>query len=233
MLKSWYLKEEEKQILITANANAEIQLLKAQIHPHFLFNTLNNIYSFTLDKSPVAGDMVLQLSDMMRYMINDCDTPFVPLSKELKMMSDYIALEKVRYGNRLDLQIAITGETANKQITPLLMIPFLENCFKHGTSKMLRDAWIKVFIQADENVLHFTLANSKPADEFVNGKGGIGLNNVKKRLGLIYGADHLLTIESSINTFTVNMQIPLRAKGQYSARKEIIFEEYNKFENES
>jgi LytS/YehU family sensor histidine kinase len=90
------------------------------------------------------------------------------------------------------------------------MMPFLENSFKHGTSKMLRDPWIKLFIQADENLLHFTLANSKPADENVNGKSGIGLSNVKKRLQLLYPQNHLLLVESTENTFTVNMQIPLR-----------------------
>ena len=95
-------------------------------------------------------------------------------------------------------------------ITPLLMIPFVENSFKHGTSKMLRDPWIKLFIQTDEDVLHFTLTNSKPADEIINEKGGIGLSNVKKRLELLYPGNYLLTIEPTVNTFTVNMQIPLQ-----------------------
>jgi LytS/YehU family sensor histidine kinase len=209
MLKNWYLKEEEKQLLITANANAEMQLLKAQIHPHFLFNTLNNIYSFTLNKSPVAGDMVLQLSSMVNYMIADCNAEFVLLQQELKMLNDYINLEKVRYGNRLDLQITITGEIANKQITPLLMIPFIENSFKHGTSKMLKEPWIKLFIQADENILHFSLTNSKPINANKNGNGGIGLNNVKKRLELLYPNTHLLIVEPTEHTYTVNMQVPL------------------------
>ncbi len=105
------------------------------------------------------------------------------------------------------------------------MIPFVENSFKHGTSKMLKDPWIKLFIQADEDILHFTLTNSKPANEIVNVKGGIGLNNVKKRLELLYPSHHLLAIESSVNTFTVNMQIPLMevyAEERYTNRKEKI-----------
>lgn len=216
---------EERELLAQENANAELQILKAQIHPHFLFNTLNNIYSFTLNKSPKAGEMVLQLSDMIKYMINDCEEEFVSLNKELKMMSDYIELEKVRYGSRLDIQLEITGDYNTKIIAPLLMIPFVENSFKHGTSKMLRDPWIKLFIQADENLLHFSLANSKPADEIVNGKGGIGLNNVKKRLELLYPSNHLLTIESTVNTFTVNMQIPLQQMSEanlYNTEKAMI-----------
>ncbi len=227
MLKNYYEKMDEKIALVKENANAELQFLKAQVHPHFLFNTLNNIYSFTLNKSPKAGGLVLKLSDTLKYMINDCDAPLVPLEKELKMLKDYIELEKVRYGNRLNIQIDIPDGYNNKMITPLLMIPFVENSFKHGTSKMLKDPWIKLFIQADEDVLHFTLTNSKPADEIVNVKGGIGLNNVKKRLGLLYPFNHLLTIESSVNTFTVNMQIPLQnmnGKEQYSTREEIIID---------
>lgn len=216
MLKNWYLKEEEKQLLITANANAEMQLLKAQIHPHFLFNTLNNIYAFTLNKSPVAGEMVLQLSDMMNYMIADCNAEFVLLQQELKMLNDYISLEKVRYG-KLDLQVTITGDIANKHITPLLMIPFIENSFKHGTSKMLKEPWINLFIQADENILHFSLTNSKPPNAIKEGNGGIGLNNVKKRLALLYPNNHLLIVEPTENTFTVNMQVPLE-----KIKKEVV-----------
>lgn len=210
MFKSWYLKEQEKQILITENANAEIQLLKAQVHPHFLFNTLNNIYSFTLNKDPCAAGLVLKLSDTMNYMITECEEPFVALEKELKMISDYIGLEKVRYGNSLDISFNIAGDYNNKLVVPLLMIPFVENSFKHGASKMLRHPWIHLSIQADEDLLHFTLVNSKPADETVQIKGGIGLKNVQKRLELIYPGAHLLSIESTINTFTVNMQVPLK-----------------------
>lgn len=209
MFKAWHIKEKEKEALLYANAAAEILLLKAQVHPHFLFNTLNNIYSFALDKSPKAGEMVQQLGDMMEYMINDCETELVTLDKELKMLSDYIGLEKVRYGNRLHVQIAIAGGDKNKLVTPLLMIPFVENSFKHGTSQMLDNPWIKLSVQADEEVLHFILTNSKPAHIAVNGKSGIGLSNVKKRLALLYPSNHLLTVESTINTFTVNMQVPL------------------------
>jgi sensor histidine kinase YesM len=221
MLKTWYLKEEEKQILLTENANAEIQLLKAQIHPHFLFNTLNNIYSFTLNKSPEAAELVSKLSDTMNYMITDCNTEFIPLQKELKMIADYMGLEQVRYGKRLDVKINITGEYQSKIIIPLLMIPFVENSFKHGTSKMLRDPWIKLFIQADAEILHFTLINNKPVTEVINGKSGIGLENVKKRLELLYPKNHLLLIEQTENTFTVNMQVPIFASSTQPAKQHV------------
>ncbi|MBV9962543.1 MAG: histidine kinase [Parafilimonas sp.] len=209
LLKRFYNKLQENQQLTRENANAELQLLKAQIHPHFLFNTLNNIYAFTLNKSMQAPQLVMNLSDTLQYMITDCEADMVLLDQELKMINDYVDLEKVRYGNRLDFAIEIVGDTANKKIVPLLMIPFIENSFKHGASKMLRDAWIKLSIQADENVLHFTLTNNKPAQEIIAEKGGIGLSNVQKRLELLYPQQHLLTIESTTHTFTVNMQVPL------------------------
>lgn len=207
--KDWRQKQRDNLNLKKENANAELSLLKAQIHPHFLFNTLNNIYAFTLNKSPQAKNIVRKLEDMLHYMIEECEQPLVTVTNEIKTIEDYFELERIRYGNSLDMQMEITGDYNNKIITPLLMMPFVENSFKHGTSKMLRKPWIKLFIQADENVLHFTLTNSKPVHETANRKGGIGLNNVKKRLELLYPQNHLLTIESTVNTFTVNMQIPL------------------------
>lgn len=209
VLKQFYIKVQENQQLTRENANAELQLLKAQVHPHFLFNTLNNIYAFTLNKSMQAPQLVMNLSDTLQYMITDCEAEMVSLQQELKMIKDYVDLEKVRYGDRLDFAIEISGETENKKIVPLLMIPFIENSFKHGASKMLRDPWIKLFIQADEAILHFTLINSKPSTEVPLGKGGIGLVNVKKRLQLLYPNNHLVNFESTVNTFTVNMQVPL------------------------
>jgi len=209
LFKTWYLKQMEGQMLAKANAETEMQILKAQVQPHFLFNTLNNIYSFTLNESPKAEELVSSLYEIMRYMVNDCNVELIELKKDLKMIEDYIELERVRYGRRLDIQINVDGKCQDKLITPLLMIPFVENSFKHGASKMLKDPWIQLSIQADEEILHFTLVNNKPAEESITAKKGIGLSNVKKRLELLYTQNHLLLIESTENTFTVNMQIPL------------------------
>ncbi len=210
MLKNWYLKEEEKNALTLGNTNAELLLLKAQVHPHFLFNTLNNIYSFTLYKSPLAGELVAKLSHIIRYMTKECDRDLVPLSKEIKILNDYIGLEKIRYGNRLDLQVEINGDAENKLIAPLLMIPFIENSFKHGASRMLEHPWIKLNINIEEEKLHFQLSNSKPAAALnPNGKGGLGLNNVKRRLELLYPTSHQLTIKSEEIVFSVEMVVVL------------------------
>jgi sensor histidine kinase YesM len=209
LFKDWQQKQKDNLDLRKENASAELLLLKAQIHPHFLFNTLNNIYSFTLDKSPQAKKMVKMLEDMLHYMIEECEQPLVSLGKEIAVLQDYFELERIRYGNSIDMQFEIAGDYSGKVVSPLLMIPFVENSFKHGTSRVLRDPWIKLFIQADDDVVHFSLTNSKPAEETVNPKRGIGLFNVKKRLELLYPAAHLLVIESTKNTYTVNMQIPI------------------------
>ena len=209
--KNYYLKMEERESLIAETSHAEMQLLKAQVHPHFLFNTLNNIYSFALQKSPQAGGLVLKLSDTLKYMINDCDVPFVSLEKELKLIDDYIGLEKVRYGDRLDMKVDIKGDYKNKLIVPLLLIPFVENCFKHGSSKMLKQPWIKLKIVVNENDFLLDLRNNKPGEAFsTNGKNGIGLKNVQKRLQLLYPQQHQLTIQQTEDEFLVQLKIPLQ-----------------------
>jgi len=210
MLKNYYLKMQEKATLIEESANAEMQLLKAQIHPHFLFNTLNNIYSFNLDKSPIAADLVLKLSHTLKYMINDCDAALVPLEKEVNMLQDYIGLETVRYGSRLKMTAVITGDSSKKLIAPLLLIPFVENSFKHGASKMLEYPWIEMKINILDTILDFELSNSKPehaAD--LNGKNGIGLSNVKKRLELLYSNNYSLILNDTPTFFHVNLRLPL------------------------
>ena len=210
ILKNWHLEHLKSETLAKENANAELQLLKAQIHPHFLFNTLNNIYSFSLHQSPQAGTLVRKLSGMLSYMINECEEKLVPLEKELNLVQDYMGLEKVRYGKRLDMQIEIHGDFENKYIAPLLMIPFVENCFKHGTSQMLRHPWIKLEITTVGDQLFFNLSNSKPSLLHANSQNkGIGLLNVKKRLQLLYQGRHQLDISSTEEIFSVNMQLLL------------------------
>lgn len=218
MLKSFYEKMEEKGALIRENANAELQLLKAQVHPHFLFNTLNNIYSYTIIKSPEAPMLVKKLSDMLRYMTNDCERPLVPLKQELKIISDYIDLEKVRYGSRLRLQVNIKGEAEDQQVAPLLLIPFVENSFKHGTSRMVEQAWISLAVDIKPGTLVFHLENSKPQEvKATNGECGIGLANVQKRLKLLYPQDHWLEIREQEHMFKVSLEFPLHVKHTYSS----------------
>jgi hypothetical protein len=210
ILKNWHLGQVESETLAKENASAELQLLKAQIHPHFLFNTLNNIYSFSLNQSPQAGTLVKKLSGMLGYMINECEEKLVPLEKELKLIQDYMGLENVRYGKRLSMYVEIQGDFDNKYIAPLLMIPFVENSFKHGTSQMLKNPWIKLEINTVGNQFFLNLSNSKPSLAHpVRPNKGIGLLNVKKRLQLLYSGQHQLDISETEDMFTVSMQILL------------------------
>lgn len=211
--KDWHKKQTEGEILIRENKQAELQLLKAQIHPHFLFNTLNNIYSFTITGSPEAAALVDKLSGMIDYITTEGEKSFVPVEKEIQLMYDYIGLEKVRYGDRLDMQVEINGDYKNKMIAPLLMIPFVENCFKHGTSQMRGRQWIKLIIDIKEDQLDFNLTNSKPSQHvYSKSKNGIGLLNVKKRLALLYPDKHQLIISSNDGVYSVHLQIELQTQ---------------------
>lgn len=209
-VKTWHLKQKEKETLTRENINAELQLLKAQVHPHFLFNTLNNIYSYSLNKSSQAAGLVQKLRSMLQYMITECDQPLVPIKSELKMIQDYLGLEKIRYGNRLSMQVEIKNDHKNEMIAPLLMIPFVENSFKHGTSQMLEHPWVRLKILVENDMLLFDLSNSKPVQPLAqNTKHGIGLNNVCKRLELLYPGQHELQTGSTDDEFSVHLQIIL------------------------
>ena len=211
--KDWYIKQRRSEQLGRENVQAELQLLKAQVHPHFLFNTLNNIYSFVLTGDNRAVDLVDKLTGMIDYMRTEGEKSLVPLEKEIRLIKDYVGLEKVRYGDRLDLKVDISCNDHRMLIAPLLMIPFVENSFKHGTSQMLRHPWVKLEITCVDNQLFFNLSNSKPSLTLPNKSNkGIGLNNVKKRLRLLYPEKHQLNIYSADDSFSVNMQLLLEDK---------------------
>ena len=148
---------------------------------------------------------------MLHYILNECNQPSVPLEKELKMIQDYIALEKIRYGEQIDIKTEIQEAGSNKMIAPLLLIPFVENSFKHGASKMITHPWIKLRITIEDNVLHFLIINSKPlSHESTSRNGSIGLKNVQKRLLLLYPGEHELNIIAEPENFTVFLKIQLK-----------------------
>jgi LytS/YehU family sensor histidine kinase len=209
--KNWYVKQRIFQQLSRENMQAELQMLKAQIHPHFLFNTLNNIYSFVLTGDQRGAGLVDQLSGMIDYMRTEGENTLVWLEKEIKLIKDYVGLEKVRYGDRLELSVEINGEYQNKLIAPLLMIPFVENCFKHGVSLMRGNQWIHLAINVADDRLVFDLSNSKPPNAFEQkNKKNIGLLNVKKRLRLLYAGDHILEINSTEDIYKVHLVLPVQ-----------------------
>ncbi len=210
LLKGYYLKNESMKELIRQNSNAELQLLMAQVHPHFLFNTLNNIYSYILSGKENAADLVNKLKNTMTYMLTDCQASNVPLQKELELIDDYIELEKVRYGGRINVQTSINGIPNNKTIHPLLLVPIVENCFKHGTSQMIRQSWINIDIDISENELRVKIVNSKsPVASNPPRSLGIGMSNVKRRMELLYKELGKFEWRSTADFFTVDMSIPI------------------------
>ena len=222
LMKRWWQKQKETEQLFQEKTKAELQLLKAQVHPHFLFNTLNNIYYFTLSGSPKAPGMIDKLSGLLHYILNECNQPLIPLQKEINMVRDYMALEKIRYGE-MNMTFEIQEEGSEKLIAPLLLIPFVENSFKHGTSKMLAHPWLKPRVIIENNTLHFSVANSRPPEaEIQLKKGNIGLKNVKKRLELLYPGTHELNIVSKPESFFVYLKVQLQDTKDYVAANEEI-----------
>jgi hypothetical protein len=208
LMKHWYVKQQRNLELKKENIESQLQLLKAQVHPHFLFNTLNNIYSYTQNTSPVASHLVMGLSEMLRYMLYEGSQPWVPLAKEIKMIEEYISLEQVRYGNKLELHIDLPEDSRGLLIAPLMLLPFAENCFKHGTSNVLEHPWLSLQIGIQGNTMTMKLVNGKPLSPG-NGKPGIGIANVRKRLELIYPGRHELVITNDPDVFIVNLRLEL------------------------
>ena len=212
--KSWFLVSWlQKELLEKEKQKTEVELkaLKAQINPHFFFNTLNSIYSMALDKDERLPGTVLQLSDLMRYFLYESKDNFVPLEKELAVADNYIALQKIRSGEQLSIEISKQGEVKGQKIAPLLLITFLENAFKHGAKGSSGNTFIKLDIKVEKNKLNFTVENNKGLIDEVNtgDHNGLGLENVKRQLELLYPGKHLLSIKDQLDRFIVALQLSL------------------------
>lgn len=207
LLKYWYANQQAQQILTQEKLQAELKFLKTQIHPHFLFNTLNNLYALTLKKSEKAPEMVLKLSELINYMLYECKSDEVPLSKEIKFIRNYVDIEKMRYGDKLDVDIRVTGELHDRTIAPLILLPFVENCFKHGASETLAQSWVKITVDSHSDHLVIKVENSKSGKNGENRNQGIGIQNVKRRLDLLYPGNHELKLINGEETFLVVLSI--------------------------
>lgn len=210
--RQWYINQREKQQLQNEKLQAELKYLKAQVHPHFLFNTLNNLYSLTITDPQKAPEVVYKLSQLMSYMLYDSNKPFVPLQMEIEYIENYITLEKIRYQDRLDISLNILDELQSIQIAPLLILPFVENSFKHGFINDNGKVWIHLDILKNDDKLIIKVENSKEktdpvATNFV--EGGIGLTNVRKRLDLIYKDAYELQLVNE-ETFLVILKINIK-----------------------
>jgi sensor histidine kinase YesM len=208
MVDILFKKKYQKEFLERENMLAELTVLKAQVHPHFLFNTLNNIYSYAYTQPRMGADLTRKLSGLLKYMLTECNHPFVLMEKEFRLIEDYLELEKIRYGGRLKLETEFRGDPADQYIAPLLLIPLVENTFKHGVSNMLQYPWIKMRFLNEPDYFEFAISNSKPITAIPDKEeGSVGLKNVKNRLHLIYPGLHEFNVEEFPDSFHVTLKI--------------------------
>ena len=205
---------EEKTLreISQQRTEAELKFLKAQVHPHFLFNTLNNLYALTLEQSPKAAEVVIRLSDLMNYMLYECNEDRILLRKEIKLIENYLDLERIRYEDSVSISFDQGGETAGKQIAPMLLLPFVENAFKHGVSKLTGKASVHISLNVIADQLVFSVNNTRPVQKQQDLSGysdGIGLTNVQRRLQLGYPDCHHLIISEEEKEFKVHLTLDL------------------------
>lgn len=214
LLKIWYKDKQVAKLLEKEKLEAELKFLKGQIHPHFLFNTLNNLYALTLKKDEHAPEIVLKLSDLMNYMLYDTNTQYIDIEKEINYIKNYIALEKIRYGNRVDISFNIAGQISGNKIAPMLILPFVENSFKHGVSGEIENAWITIDLLLQGNAMTLKVENSKSIEYTKRSQreyaSGIGLVNVKRRLDLLYKDQYELKIfDDEASSYLVVLKLTL------------------------
>ncbi len=210
-VENWFELEAKTKAIENERLTAELRFLKAQINPHFLFNTLNNLYYLATVNSPKTPEVIDKLSQMMRYMLYDSNHPKIAINKEIEYMKNYIDLEKLRLDNLVPIKFEIIGDTNNKQIVPLIFITFLENAFKHGVSNTSKNAFVNIVIKIDAESCFYSVENAKLSSKAVQdiAKSGIGLSNVKRRLELSYPEKYKLEVIESETNYLVELSISL------------------------
>ncbi|WP_026714397.1 sensor histidine kinase [Flavobacterium daejeonense] len=206
--------EEHKRVtdLEKSQLETELLFLKSQISPHFFFNTLNNIYSLSVEKSNKTPKIILKLSELMRYMLYETQSKKQSLENEILCIQNYLDLERIRHDERLEVNMYISGDIQDKEISPMLLLTFIENSFKHGANKNVGNVKIDIKFKIKEDYLYFSVSNPMPTvtnhvDKF-NKSSGIGIENVKKRLELGYNKnDYKLSIKNKNNIFVVKLKI--------------------------
>lgn len=203
-------KEREQQLTLQFTkkiTEMELQLLKSQLNPHFYFNTLNNLYGLSMIAPKKAPDAILKLSDIMEYVIYDCRNDKVSLKKELRFIRSYIELERLRYEDNANIRLNVSGEPGNRFISPLLLIQFIENAFKHGMEQHKADSYLHIDISMSNGTLHYQSVNS--IRETPQHEGGVGLSNVRKRLEILYPGKHDLNIRADNKEYIVSLNLQL------------------------
>jgi len=201
--------KEREKVQMKERYEAELKFLRNQTNPHFLLNTLNNIYALARKKSDDTAEVVMRLSEMLRFMLYESDGKFILLSDEIKLVENYLELEMIRYNNRLSLSFNKQVDDECYKITPLLLLPFVENAFKHGISETRFESFIYIDLSVKSGQLAFSVENTKDYSQ-ENNKKNIGLINAKRQLELLY-KDYVLDVKENGDTFTVSLSINLNS----------------------
>lgn len=205
--KQWYLQREVIRKIELENISTELEYLKAQINPHFLFNSINTIY-FQIDKQNIgARETLSKFSDMLRYQLYECNGHEIPVEKEISYLKNYVELQRLRKDENYSIEFICSDEMKNFTLPPLLLVPFVENAFKHVSHFMDRKNVIKIEVDKAGNFFRFNVMNTKDILQKTNENGGIGLKNVKRRLELSYKDKYLLDIQDTPEHFTVNLEL--------------------------
>lgn len=191
---NFYLKRHHKLLEMDLK-EMELKFLRSQIHPHFILNVLKDLKDLTSKKSPVATEMIMKLSALLEYMLYECRDKQIELQKEIKLIENFLSVEKMRFGDELDIELNITGEIENSEIAPFLLLPLVENAFKHGISEETTNRWIKMNLEISKEQLVFSVENNKNPNGNGDKKQGIGLINLEKRLDLLYGKSSTLKVQ--------------------------------------
>ncbi len=213
VITDWWRYQREKQTLQTQTIQSELRFLKSQINPHFLFNTLNNLYALTLKKSDKAPDIVIKLSEIMRYMLYECNEKRVLLTKEIQYIHNYLDLERLRQSGAAEIEFTTEGNISEQLVAPLLFVPFLENSFKHGLNNHMQGAgFVRLHLKVSGDDLEFKIENSKaeqlPRQEHPR-SGGIGLTNVRQRLKILYSGKYELLVQDEPHRYAVTLLLKL------------------------
>ncbi|RZK20695.1 MAG: sensor histidine kinase [Hymenobacter sp.] len=205
----WFELEAKTKALENAQLTSELQFLKAQINPHFLFNTLNNLYYLAYTQSPNTPEVVAKLAQMMRYLLEESNQPTVPLTQEIEFMRSYLHLEELRLNHPIPLTFTVEGEPAGVVIAPLILMTFLENAFKHGVRNNDPTAWVRVQLRVTPTGCDYLVANGRPTAPTLAPLPGTGLLNVRRRLALSYPGRHALRLDDTPAQYQAHLTIQL------------------------
>lgn len=211
--------QQKNEELAAEKKAAELGFLKAQMHPHFLFNTLNTLYSETIQDSGKAQLVVLHLSNLLRFILDECQKPLIPVQYEIKVVKDFIALEELRHGARLNVNLEVTDVNPHTMLSPLIFLPFVENSFKHTLLNKRGPITIDISIRGEADRLHLLIGNdndtSSPSQR--NGhKHGHGISNIRRQLDLLYGKEYALNVDASQEKYVVSLYIPAKKSLTYA-----------------